>query len=58
MLHEMSRTHIRRTQTSRTKKKFPVCGTGFGWLCRKMRDGTLEQDIAGEVGIAVILYFK
>lgn len=58
MMQELARTHVRRTLTSRTKRKFPVCGTSLGWLCCKMKQGSLEQDVAGEVGIAVILYFK
>lgn len=58
MLHEISINHVRRSLTSQNKKKFSVCCTPIGWLCRKMKDNSLEQDIAGEVGVAIILYFK
>ena len=58
MLDSVDKTHVRRSLTSDKRDRFPLFGTSFGWLGLQMRDGSLEQDIAGEVGIAIVTYFK
>ena len=52
------RSHVRRKLTSRDKARFSVCWTSFGWLGNEMKEGSLQQDLAGQIGIAIMIYFK
>lgn len=58
MLVAISRNHVRRNLTSTTKQMFPMFSTSFGWLGKKMKPGSLEEDITGELGVTVMIYFK
>lgn len=58
MLIEINRTHVRRNLTSESREMFPVFRTTTGWLGKKTEPGGLQEDITGELGVAVIIYFK
>ena len=58
MLIEIGKTHVRRNLTSDSREMFPVFRTSMGWLGIKTKTGTLQEDITGELGVAIMIYFK
>ena len=55
---EIGRTHVRRNLTSESREMFPIFKTSMGWLGQKLKTGTIQEDITGELGVAVMIYFK
>jgi len=56
MENAIIKSHVRQT-VANNNRKFPLCKTPFGWLGKNPMEGTLEEDVNGELGIAISIYF-